>query len=130
MSAISGLSSSTASQYQTDTQSPWQHHGNGVKAHQGASKPGNLSAQQTLQKSQQTSSQMANVSGRNSQTPTTFKVLQDAFSSGRQQNPYRSGMEEPEQYQGGSENSPTKTDSSTSVNVSAQTAGGLLDVLA
>ena len=129
MSAISSLAS-TASQYQTDTQSQWQHHGKGVKAHPGGSKAGNLGAQQTLQKSRQISSPTASVYGRNGQSSASFKDLQDALSPGMQQNPYSFGVVEPEYYQGGSENSPTQPDSYTLSNGSTQIVGGLLDVLA
>jgi hypothetical protein len=147
MNAISGVDL-TAGQYQTDTQSPWQHRGKGSNALHGSPKAGNLAGAQkafvTLQQNRQVSSQTAgarNASGQDDQTSATFQVLQNALKSGSlpedpqdfaslQQDAQGPGAEETEPPHDGSANNTAQTGSSASSGGAAQTAGHLLDVLA
>jgi hypothetical protein len=123
MNAISSLSS-TASPYQTDTPSPLQHRGKGIKAQPGTSKSNNFASAIA------TSLPAANATSRNRQTSAIDQTFQDALSSGKQA-PQNSGMEELESLpKEDSENSTPQIRSSAVNAVTTQTTDRLLDALA
>ena len=123
MNAISSLSS-TASPYQTDTPSPLQHHGKGIKAQPGTSNSNNFASAIA------TSLPAANATSRNRQTSAIDQTFQDALSSGKQA-PQNSGMEELESLpKEDSENSTPQIRSSAVNAVTTQTTDRLLDALA
>jgi hypothetical protein len=122
MNAISSLSS-TASPYQTDTPSPLQHHGKGLKAQQGISKSTNFASAIA------TSVPVTNATSRNRQTSAIDQTFQDALSS-ENQAPQNSGVEELESLPKDSGNSAPQISSSAVNAVATQTAGSLLDALA
>jgi hypothetical protein len=131
MSAIGGVTS-TASQYQTDTESPWEHHGKGSGTAHGARRSGDLSGAQkvfvTSQQNRQNSSQTAGAggaSGRNGQTSAAFQALQSAVNSGDSPK-----GEETEQAQEGSASGAAPAEVSALSGSTAQPGGHLLDALA
>ena len=147
MSAIGGVTS-TATQYQINTESPWQHHGKSSGAAHGARRSGDLSGAPkvfaTSQQNRQSSSQTAGAggaSGRNGQTSAAFQALQSAVNSGDSpkgepafgslpQNDPSSGAEETEQAQEGSASGAAPAEVSALSVSTAQPEGHLLDELA